>query len=328
MALRDILGHEQQVETLCRSLAQSRLHHAYLFLGPDGVGKKTIALSLAKAIHCAAGTDDFCGTCDECARIDAGNHPDVRVITPLAGKKEIGIQQIREIEKQLSFRSFSGRKKIVIVDPATLMNWPAQNALLKTLEEPPQDSLLILISASRGGLLPTLRSRCLSLSFGPLPRQTVAEYLVARRGLKPEEAGALAAMAMGSLGKAAGGELDALMEKRRAWAGQLCALTRADYRSTSFVAEALAGNRDETMTFLEWVEGWYRDLLVFSVTGDPQAVFNVDLMPRIQQHARADHVEFFLRMISRTVDATAKVHRNVNRRLVLENLLYSAVEAH
>src|SRR5439155_21125391 len=111
---------------------------------------------------------DFCGQWANCARIEVGNHPDVRTIEPLVGKKEISIQQIREIEKQLNIRSFSGRKKIAILDPATRMNPSAQNALLKTLEEPPKDALLVLVATNTGGLLPTLRSRCLRLSFGSL----------------------------------------------------------------------------------------------------------------------------------------------------------------
>src|SRR5881227_3011851 len=111
MGFSEILGHQRQTETLRLALAKGRLHHAYLFAGPEGVGKRTLALALAKAIHCAERVDDFCGQCANCARIEDGNHPDVRTIEPLAGKKEISIQQIREIEKQLNFRSFSGRKK-------------------------------------------------------------------------------------------------------------------------------------------------------------------------------------------------------------------------
>src|ERR671925_430637 len=161
MGFAEIIGHHRQIQTLRLALAKRRLHHAYLFIGPEGVGKRTLALALAKAIHCSEMADDFCGRCVNCARVQDGNHSDVRFIEPLSGKKEISIQQIREIEKQLNFRSFSGGKKIAILDPATLLNLSSQNALLKTLEEPPQDSLLILIACNAGALLPTIRSRCL-----------------------------------------------------------------------------------------------------------------------------------------------------------------------
>src|SRR5919106_3940702 len=139
MGLADIIGHHRQIQTLRLALAKRRLHHAYLFIGPEGVGKRTLALALAKAIHCSEVGSDSCGECVNCARIRDGNHPDVRLIEPLMGKEEISIQQIREIERQLNLRSFSGGKKIAILNPATLMNLSAQNALLKTLEEPPQE---------------------------------------------------------------------------------------------------------------------------------------------------------------------------------------------
>ncbi|MGN6731308.1 MAG: ATP-binding protein, partial [Candidatus Binatia bacterium] len=160
MSFAEIIGHTKQLAILRSALSAARLHHAYLFIGPDGIGKRTAAVAVAKAIHCEENTDDFCGICANCARISDGNHPDVRVIQPLLDKKEISIQQIREIERQLSFRSFSGRHKIAVIDPATLMNLSAQNALLKTLEEPPADSVIVLIAPNSGGLLPTVRSRC------------------------------------------------------------------------------------------------------------------------------------------------------------------------
>src|SRR5262247_938488 len=150
MGFDDVIGQQKQLATLRAALTNGRLHHAYLFLGPEGVGKHLIALALAKAIHCGELKDDYCGGCINCRRIDGGNHPDVRVIEPLAGKKEISIQQIRELQRELNYRSFTGKRKIAIIDPATALNLSSQNALLKTLEEPPEDSLIILIAVNEG----------------------------------------------------------------------------------------------------------------------------------------------------------------------------------
>ena len=116
----DIIGQQKQLTILRSALANGRMHHAYLFLGPDGVGKHLVAVAVAKAIHCGELKNDFCGGCVNCRRIADGNHPDVRVIEPLAGKKEISIQQIRELERELNYRSFTGERKIAIIDPATL----------------------------------------------------------------------------------------------------------------------------------------------------------------------------------------------------------------
>src|SRR5262245_34047515 len=140
MGFAQILGHQKQVQIERQELSHWRLNHAYILVVKESVEKKTIALCLAKAIYCSAAAGDFCDECVDCARIKDDNHTDVRIIAPLVGKKEISIQQIRELEKELNLRSFSGRKKIAILDPATLMNLSAQNALLKTLEEPPPDS--------------------------------------------------------------------------------------------------------------------------------------------------------------------------------------------
>ena len=184
MGFSQIIGHQQPLATLRRALSNGRLHHAYLFVGAEGVGKKTIAICIAQAVHCEIENGDFCGNCANCARIQGANHPDVRIVEPLAGKKEISIQQVRELQKELNFRSFSGKKKIAIVDPATLMNLSAQHALLKTMEEPPEESLLILIASNTGELLPTLRSRCLRLTFGPLARDLVSGFLASRKGTR------------------------------------------------------------------------------------------------------------------------------------------------
>jgi DNA polymerase-3 subunit delta' len=326
MGFSQIVGHSKQLETLRLALVHGRLHHAYLFVGAAGLGKKTIGLSLAKAIHCSVASGDFCGECADCARIQDGNHPDVRLIEPLAGKKEISIQQIREMEKELNLRSFSGNKKIVILDPATLMNLSAQNALLKTLEEPPNDSLLILIAASVGELLPTLRSRCLRVSFAPLARDQVAAFLVSEKKVPVEEAKLLAAMSKGSLEAVAAVDSQELLARRHRWIVLLLRVASGDYRTAAETAEALAGNKEESLRFLEWAESWYRDLLVYTVTQNQQDVVNVDMIPQIEQLAAAVELEHLLARIAEAKGAVVAMQRNLNRRMVLENLLLNAAE--
>jgi DNA polymerase-3 subunit delta' len=325
MGFAEIVGHQRILEHLRSALRNGRLHHAYLFLGPDGVGKRTVAMALAKAIHCAEKEYDYCGGCVNCARISDGNHPDVRVIQPLADKKEISIQQIRELERELNYRSFTGKRKIAIIDPATLLNTAAQNALLKTLEEPPADSLMILIAANGGGLLPTVRSRCLRLSFAPLPRPEVVTFLESKFAVKPQDAEFLAAISMGSIGVAASLDKDELVEKRRIWSGMLDSLKTKDYRSVMIAAEALSANRVEALEFLKWAETWYRDLLVHSVTQQSDELVNLDMLAQIEKQfgeKNADQLLTFISQISRT---GARIQRNLNRRMVLERFLFGVV---
>ena len=325
MSFGDTVGHQKQLVILRAALANERLHHAYLFVGPEGVGKHTVAVALAKAIHCQAKADDFCGQCVNCARIADGNHPDVRTVEPLADKKEISIQQIREIERELNYRSFTGKRKIVIIDPATLLNAAAQNALLKTLEEPPQESLLILIAPNAGGLLPTLRSRCLRLSFAPLSRPEVAAYLQTQHKKSAEEAAFLAAMSMGSIGVALALDKDALTEKRQIWVGRLGALKKGDFQSAMTTAEALAGNREEALRFIKWAESWYRDLLIYTMTSQPDELVNLDMQAEVEQQAAQMSADGICAAIANTIGAGAGIQRNLNRRMVLEKFLFDVV---
>ena len=325
MSFADIVGHQKQLATLHAAWAGGRLHHAYLFLGPEGVGKHTIAIALAKAIHCEANTDDFCGQCVNCARIADGNHPDVRALEPLADKKEISIQQIREIERELNYRSFTGKRKIVIIDPAILLNAAAQNALLKTLEEPPRESLIILIAPNAGGLLPTLRSRCLRLSFAPLSRPEVVAYLQKQHRKSAEEAAFLAAMSMGSIGVAFALDKDALTEKRRTWIDRLGALKSGDFQSAVVAAEALAGNREEALRFIKWAESWYRDLLIYRMTSQADDLVNSDMRAQVEQQAAQMSVDGICAAMANAVDAGVGVQRNLNRRMLLEKFLFGVV---
>ena len=327
MGFSELIGHSNQIETLRRALLNDRLHHAYLFLGPDGVGKRTLAMALAQAIHCSELQGDYCGRCVNCASIIHGNHADVRFIGPLLGKKEIAIQQIRELERELRFRSFGGKQKIAIVDPVTLMNAAAQNALLKTLEEPPAKSLIILIAPNGGGILPTVRSRCLRLSFAPLPCAEVAAFLQAKHRVKAEEAVFLAAMATGSIGVALSLDQEGLIEKRKTWTEMLGSLKPGDYQAAVVTAEALAATRDGALEFFKWAESWYRDLLVYRVTRNSEELVNLDMLAQIEQQAAASKVENSLAAMAGIADAAAGIQRNLNRRMVLEKLLFGVVGA-
>jgi DNA polymerase III subunit delta' len=328
MGFSEIVGHEKQVETLRQALLNGRLHHAYLFVGPEGIGKRTLALALAQAIHCTELESDFCGGCGACRAIQRGNHADVRLLEPLSNKKDISIQQVRELEKALSLRSFSGRQKVAIIDPATLMNWPAQNALLKTLEEPPQGCLLILIASNVGGLLPTVRSRAFGLSFGPLPRRVVVDFLMSRKGKIKEQAEFLAALTMGSLGAATNIEKESLIEKRLEWKNTLVSLTPGNYRAALNAAESLAGNREETLKFLEWARIWYRDLLAFRVAGAQVEIVNRDMLQQIEEQSAMIPEDHLFSLLAKTTEAAQRIQRNVNRRMVVEDLFLRAVEAH
>ncbi len=204
MTFREILGQERIISYLKTAGQKGRLSHAYLFLGPEGVGKACTARALAAALNCLAPLKDgdACGACASCRRLAAGVHPDFLVIGPAPDSQQIKIGQIREFRRLTAYPPFGDGWRVALIKPGEAMNDEAANALLKTLEEPPERHLLALTARVEADLLPTVVSRCHKLAFVPLPAALVARELRERRGLAPPQARLLAALSGGSLGRA------------------------------------------------------------------------------------------------------------------------------
>jgi len=158
-----------------KMIETGRVGGSYLFSGPQGVGKKTTAQFLAMAVNCKTSPFPPCGACPACEKILTRNHPDFMTLTPLPGKQAIAIEQVRELQKTLSFGPYEGKRRVVMIDPAERLGLEAANALLITLESPPEHTLLILISSSPYALLETIRSRCQVIRFTPLPRGALVD---------------------------------------------------------------------------------------------------------------------------------------------------------
>lgn len=215
MLWKDLIGHEQQFRWFRTAIETSRLASSFLFVGPDGIGKRTFARLLAKSLLCSHGRAaamDPCGVCEDCAQVDANTHPDLVQVCKPPERAFIPIELlIGEREKRnreglchdISLRPFSGRRKIAILDDADALNIEGANSLLKTLEEPPSNSLLILIGTSLQRQLPTIRSRCQSIIFRPLRSEQLSSLLLRNNVVEGDEAAeALAAMSGGSLTEA------------------------------------------------------------------------------------------------------------------------------
>jgi DNA polymerase-3 subunit delta' len=217
----EIVGHDAVRALLARAVAGQTLPHSLIFDGPDGVGKRTCALQLAAAVNCTARTDGTaCGTCGVCRRIARGAHPDVVCVAPNE-KGTIPVDVAREVIASASYRPFEARRRVVIIDEADRMQPPAQNALLKTLEEPPPSSMFVLVTSRVDALLITVRSRCPRLRFGRLTTEEVAHVLTATRGIEGAQALALAAVADGSVSRALAADAGDLDDARRVALGVL-----------------------------------------------------------------------------------------------------------
>jgi DNA polymerase-3 subunit delta' len=238
MAFRDVIGHRRLISLLERAVVSNSVPPSLIFSGPDGVGKQLVALSLAQAVNCLNPVDvpggrDACGQCASCSKIARGLHPDVIVLAPEEGSA-VKIEQVREVVGRTAYRPFEGRLRVAIFDQAELMAAAPQNALLKTLEEPPGSSAFILVTSRPDMLLDTVRSRCCHFRFAPLSAGEIAGGLVARHGYAEHDARAVAALADGSYGRALAARAEELGEAR--------AIAAA-------VLQQAAGSRDAKLRF-------------------------------------------------------------------------------
>lgn len=282
-----LIGHRTIRALLARAIAGGTLPHSLLFDGPEGVGKRTCALDLAAALNCRDRTDGWaCGTCAACRRIARATHPDVVVVSPNL-KGVISVEMARDVIASASYRPFEGRRRVVIVDDADRLLPGAQNALLKTLEEPPPSSMFVLVSARADALLVTVRSRCPRFRFGPLSTSDVAAVLVRERGLDEVAATALGAAADGSVSRALATEQGELDEARRvaltvlqAVAGRATAAVRlgaAQRLLESAKKKSGAAERDLLGRRLEAMASLLRDVGGVQAGAPPRALASPDL---------------------------------------------------
>ncbi len=292
MSLRDVLGQPRAVDALRSALEKRQVHHAWLFMGPEGVGKELAGVALAQALVCPEQPFEGCGVCAACARVGKRSHPDVTWVMPeaeqvergLAGRsdftntpsRDIRIEQIRKLQERLAFRALEAPHKVALLVSAHAMNANAQNALLKTLEEPPRDTVLVLISSAPDKLLPTIRSRCTRAHFGPLPEALIASELKARakKDLDDALAAQVAAMSSGSLARALSFN-PAALARRREQIEAFEQLRADDASGWLALAEAWAGDRETAEAALEVLRVWFHDVAVSQVGGD--RLVNADL---------------------------------------------------
>jgi DNA polymerase-3 subunit delta' len=285
MGLTDIIGQDNAIGVLLGIIERHRFATSYLFCGESGIGKKTAAVNFAKALNCrksdvrthnpeteiksirnlqsAVCNDlDSCDKCESCKKIDAGAHPDFLLVSP--EDRQIRIEEIRSIEEALSFRPFEGRIKVIIVDEADSMNSAASNAFLKTLEEPPEDSLVILVSSKPDYLPDTIRSRCSRVNFAPLSPSSCKEVLSGK--IPEEKLDLVARLAMGRPGYALSSDL---IEERDGFLGHFESMMRADKDSWA--------SRDDMIRWFELMQIYLRDITIFKITGEAPKLINSDL---------------------------------------------------
>ncbi len=323
----DIVGHEHAIEILRRTLQAEQVRHAYLFTGPPHIGKTLLAQRFAQALLCTGGPDmhiapiNPCNVCLSCRKVRHGNHPDIHLVARAADKQAILIEQIRELQSDSARKTLEGRRNIFIIQNAHEMNVQAANCILKTLEEPEQDVVLLLTVPDGGLLLPTILSRVQQISMQLLTTLQIKNALTHRWHLETQEAGLIAALAAGRMGWAIQAvEKEELLAERKEQLELLTKLPMAGKMQRFEIAQRLSADADTLETTLELWLLWWRDI-VLAAHGCLDLTVNVDMRDALKVHAAkigAHAAQNMVRMILRTMELIAQ---NVNARVALEVLM-------
>jgi DNA polymerase-3 subunit delta' len=312
-----IIDQDIPVRTLRSYLKTGAIPQALLFTGAEGVGKRTAALAFAMALNCGSGGERPCGSCTGCRKIAAGRHPDVHQLAPAGAM--IRIEPVREFCRVLALRPYEAPMRVGVIAEAHALNPAAANALLKTLEEPPGETVLILTARQPEELLPTIVSRCQHLRFKPLARRHLAAILERAYGFEPREAEAAAEIAGGSVTQALALKAKRRLERRDWIASELSPRRPKPAAWALAMAERLARDPEETPADLELIALWLRDLAVARL--DPDRIGRPDRREEILADAAGLPPDFPVQAYAALEEARRRIAARGNVRLTLEALL-------
>ncbi|MGI6225969.1 MAG: DNA polymerase III subunit delta' [Peptococcales bacterium] len=318
MGFREIKGQETAIQILKNSIINNHVSHSYLFQGPEGVGKKTAALAFATTLNCLnldTSIADACRYCLSCKKAQSNNHPDIHLIEP--EKSSIKIDQIRNLRSQVFYKCYEGKQKIIILDDAHLLTIEASNSLLKVLEEPPERTVFILVTAEASKLPDTIISRCQQVVFQPLSVNTIKELLGKKHLGENAQINLTASLSGGSLSKTKElldeGEFLKMRQEALEFSQRLSTHSFSDI---ILWCEKWDREKQKVKTIFEIIELWYRDLLVYTVSGREEILINQDYLNHIKNFPQSlTEIKYALLLINESI---RNLEYNVNPRLILE----------
>lgn len=317
---KDIIGQQQVKKHLQNAIKQNNISHAYIIYGEKGSGKKTITDAIAQTIQCENkdGGTDACEICKSCMQAKSHNHPDIKYITH--EKASISVENIREqLNNDISIKPYSSKYKIYIIPDANKMTEQAQNALLKTIEEPPAYAVIILITDNIEGLLPTIQSRCVTLNLKPLNNNEIAGYLTTHLKLEPERAQIAAGFCQGNMGKAIRfASSEDFQEMKEEVLSLLKSLDIMDIPEIINTIKNFSQNKNNINDYLDLMLLWYRDVLMFKVTKDTNILLYQGEYKAISKQASTRGYEDIEKIIKAIDKAKKRLDANVNFEVVLE----------
>lgn len=318
---KEIIGHKREIAHLTKAMEAGKVSHAYIFSGAKGTGKLTLADAFAMALQCTGEGEQPCGSCHSCQQAMSGNHPDIIHLTH-EKPNSIGVEDVREqLVGDVQIRPYNGKYKIYIIPEAEKLTVQAQNAILKTIEEPPEYAIILLLTTNEQSFLDTIRSRCVLLQLKPVPDEQVKAYLMEHLQIPDYEADICAAFAQGNIGKAI---RLASSEDFNSIKGSAMRLVRnAGKMEISEIIEYVKEVQEYKVSiedYLDILALWYRDMVYFKATRDIDGIIFKDEIRTIRETVRVCSYEGVEEVMRAIETAKARLAANVNFDLTMELL--------
>jgi DNA polymerase-3 subunit delta' len=322
----NIIGNENIISHLQNAIASHKISHAYIIQGEEGMGKKLIAGTFAKTLLCEDGGIIACNRCKSCMQYDSGNHPDILWVTH--EKQSIGVDDIRiQVNADIQVKPYNSKYKIYIIDDADKLTEQAQNALLKTVEEPPEYAVILLLVNNISVILPTILSRCILLNLKPVDKQEISEYLMNQYQVPDYKAQMAALFSGGNVGKAIKYASSEDFEKMKE--DVLLILKNIDdwelYEVISGI-QTLSSSKNNIEDIIDLMILWYRDILIYKATMDPDLVLYREELTYIKNQAITRSYNGLEIIISAMEKTKIRLKANVNFDIAIELMLLKLKE--
>jgi len=327
MAFKDIIGHSKPITLLQRAIKNEKVVNSYLFLGSEGIGKRYVALQFAKTLNCLgeeAERGDACDRCSSCKKIDHALHPDILLIEPIG--QGIRKEQVIEMQRELAYRPYEGKHRVCILTAADRMAHDIPNTLLKTLEEPPLHTVIILLANNSRLILPTILSRCQLIRFNPLPVPLVSRWLMESKGFDEAEAGLLASLSEGSPGKALEIQEEIRQIPREELLKDWVGLKSLSFERIGSWVGSLPSQRENLILILEVAKTMLRDLVMLKTLKKGPKLIHSDLVQVMEPVATRWSLSSLLRRMEILHQTTLAIKANANTSLALEAMMLSWAE--
>lgn len=324
---QDILGQDHIKNHLTKAIENHKVSHAYIFSGESGTGRKALARAFALTLLCEKGKSQPCMSCHSCKQVLSGNHPDLIYVTH-EKPASVGVDDIRDqVTDTIQIRPYNGSYKIYIIDESEKMTIQAQNALLKTIEEPPAYAVILLLTTNPDAFLPTIISRCVQLKMKPLKDSVIREYLISRLSVPESLAEVYAAFAKGNLGKAV--RIAQSEEFQHMYEELLHLLKNVQDMDISMLLNYIKKLKEEDVDLfecLDLMQIWYRDALMFKVTKDANLLIFKDEYRAINEMSNKTGYDGFENILKAIEKARVRLEANVNMELAMELMFLTIKE--